>query len=112
VLLQPSEHAAHRLPHSTAHESPRIVSQYYKVSLGRKEGVANDYSNLVNVYQTRGDLDKAEEMYTWHEFFCFQLTNIGLGHYPNFISHAVDHSMKPNHQPILLYTIYHQPISG
>jgi tetratricopeptide (TPR) repeat protein len=28
--------------------------------LGRKEGMANNYGNLGNVYQTRGDLEQAE----------------------------------------------------
>ena len=32
-------------------------------ALGRKEGTASDYGNLGNLYQTRGDLDRAEEMY-------------------------------------------------
>ena len=31
--------------------------------LGRLEGMANQYGNLGNVLQTRGDLDGAEEMY-------------------------------------------------
>ena len=31
--------------------------------LGRKEGMASDYGNLGIVYRTRGDLDRAEEMY-------------------------------------------------
>ncbi|CAK8710769.1 hypothetical protein GKODMF_01875 [Candidatus Electrothrix gigas] len=30
-------------------------------ALGRKKGKAADYGNLGIVYQTRGDLDKAEE---------------------------------------------------
>ena len=32
-------------------------------ALGRKEGMASQYGNLGNLYQTRGDLDRAEEMY-------------------------------------------------
>jgi tetratricopeptide (TPR) repeat protein len=32
-------------------------------ALGSKEGMAADYANLGNVYRTRGDLDKAEEMH-------------------------------------------------
>ena len=32
-------------------------------SLGRKEGMAIQYGNLGNLYKTRGDLDRAEEMY-------------------------------------------------
>ena len=31
--------------------------------LGRREGMANQYGNLGNVYSTRGDLDRAETMY-------------------------------------------------
>jgi len=31
--------------------------------LGRKEGMATDYGNLGNVYMTREELDRAEEMY-------------------------------------------------
>ena len=32
-------------------------------ALGRKEGMANQYGNLGNLYSIRGDLDRAEEMY-------------------------------------------------
>ena len=32
-------------------------------ALERKAGMANQYGNLGNLYQTRGDLDRAEEMY-------------------------------------------------
>ncbi|MCG8511091.1 MAG: tetratricopeptide repeat protein, partial [Rhodospirillales bacterium] len=32
-------------------------------ALGRKEGMASDYANLGNLYKTRGDLERAEEMY-------------------------------------------------
>ncbi len=32
--------------------------------LGRKEGMAIVYGNMGNVYQIRGDLDKAEEVWT------------------------------------------------
>ena len=31
--------------------------------LGRKEGMASDYGSLGNVYQIRGDLDRALEMF-------------------------------------------------
>ncbi|MBS0587978.1 MAG: tetratricopeptide repeat protein, partial [Proteobacteria bacterium] len=31
--------------------------------LGSKEGMANAYTNLGNVYKTRGDLDQAIEYY-------------------------------------------------
>ena len=31
--------------------------------LGRQEGMANHYGNLGAIYQTRGELDRAEEMY-------------------------------------------------
>jgi hypothetical protein len=31
--------------------------------LGRQEGMANTYGNLWVIYQTRGDLDRAEEMH-------------------------------------------------
>ena len=32
--------------------------------LGRKQGMASDYGNMGIVYQIRGDLDKAEEVWT------------------------------------------------
>ena len=32
-------------------------------ALGRKAGMASNYTNLGNVYKTRGDLDQAEAMY-------------------------------------------------
>ena len=32
-------------------------------ALGCKEGMASDFGNLGNLYQTRGELDRAEEMY-------------------------------------------------
>lgn len=32
-------------------------------ALGRKEGMAVNYGNLGIIYQTRGELDRAEEMY-------------------------------------------------
>ena len=32
-------------------------------ALGRREGLARGYGNLGNLYQTQGDLDRAEEMF-------------------------------------------------
>ncbi len=32
-------------------------------ALGRKEGMANAYGNLGNLYEIRGELDRAEEMH-------------------------------------------------
>jgi lipopolysaccharide biosynthesis regulator YciM len=32
-------------------------------TLGRKEGMADQYGNLGNLFKTRGELDRAEEMY-------------------------------------------------
>ena len=41
------------------HEKSLAINE----ALGRKEGMASAYGNLGNLYQTRGDLDRAEEMY-------------------------------------------------
>ena len=43
-------------------------------ALGSKEGMASNYGNLGLVYKTRGELDKAEEMYKKS----LEITSLGL----------------------------------